>query len=98
MNIRFYKPCSAGTRHRSISQFSENKINTCKYLKYGIQRSFGRNNRGVITLRHRGGGHKLHGRRVQHHGGLLRNVHELLVRPRLLWPRGQPAVHSLRRR
>lgn len=64
MNIRFYKPCSAGTRHRSISQFSENRINTCKYLKYGIQRSFGRNNRGVITLRHRGGGHKRLYRRI----------------------------------
>lgn len=31
---------------------------SAKSLKHGFQRHVGRNNRGVITVRHRGGGHK----------------------------------------
>jgi large subunit ribosomal protein L2 len=64
MNIRFYKPCSAGTRHRSISQFTQKKSLKAKTLYYGHHRPKGRNNRGVITIRHRGGGHKRLYRRI----------------------------------
>ena len=63
MSIRFYKPSSSGTRHRSISQFSQSGSSDKKLL-YGHHRVKGRNNRGVITLRHRGGGHKRLYRRV----------------------------------
>lgn len=59
MAIRFYKPYSAGTRHRSVSQFNEiTSTQSEKKLTFWIHRSQGRNNRGIITSRHRGGGHK----------------------------------------
>lgn len=59
MAIRFYKPYSAGTRHRSVSKFNEiTRTKSEKKLTFWINRSQGRNNRGIITSRHRGGGHK----------------------------------------
>lgn len=64
MNVRFYKPRSSGTRHRSISQFFEKTNKISKKLYYGHHRSKGRNNRGTITIRHRGGGHKRLYRRI----------------------------------
>ena len=59
MGIRFYRAYTPGTRDRSVSEFSELTGNKGeKKLKYSLNRSFGRNNRGIITNRHRGGGHK----------------------------------------
>jgi large subunit ribosomal protein L2 len=59
MGIRFYRGYTPGTRDRSVSEFSElTSQKGEKKLKYFKNRSFGRNNRGVITSRHRGGGHK----------------------------------------
>ena len=59
MGIRFYKPNTPGTRNRSVSDFSEITQKTpYKPLTRSYQRSQGRNNRGIITCRHRGGGHK----------------------------------------
>nr|AOC61439.1 ribosomal protein L2 [Rhexinema sarcinoideum] len=59
MGIRFYKPYTAGTRNRSVSDFSEiSKTNPEKNLTSWNFRSKGRNNRGIITSRHLGGGHK----------------------------------------
>lgn len=59
MSIRFYKSYTPGTRNRALSAF--NDITKAKPEKSLIQknhRTKGRNNRGVITIRHRGGGHK----------------------------------------
>ena len=59
MSIRFYKSYTPGTRTRALSSFSE--ITGTKPEKSLIaknHRKKGRNNRGVITIRHRGGGHK----------------------------------------
>nr|YP_010733697.1 ribosomal protein L2 [Gayralia brasiliensis]YP_010733771.1 ribosomal protein L2 [Monostroma nitidum]WEG92968.1 ribosomal protein L2 [Gayralia brasiliensis]WEG93042.1 ribosomal protein L2 [Monostroma nitidum] len=59
MGIRFYKPYTASTRNRSVSNFSEiTKTKPEKTLTSWVFRSKGRNNRGIITSRHRGGGHK----------------------------------------
>nr|YP_009106529.1 ribosomal protein L2 [Botryococcus braunii]AIT95354.1 ribosomal protein L2 [Botryococcus braunii] len=59
MGIRFYRAYTPGTRDRSVSEFNELTASKAeKKLKYSVHRSFGRNNRGVITNRHRGGGHK----------------------------------------
>lgn len=59
MGIHFLNPCTPGTRQRSVSDFSEiTQTKPEKSLTYNTQRSKGRNNRGVITCRHRGGGHK----------------------------------------
>jgi large subunit ribosomal protein L2 len=59
MGIRFYKSYTPGTRNRALSDFSEiTKSKPEKSLIKKNHRSKGRNNRGVITIRHRGGGHK----------------------------------------
>jgi large subunit ribosomal protein L2 len=48
-----------GTRNRALSDFSEiTKTKPEKSLICKNHRNKGRNNRGVITIRHRGGGHK----------------------------------------
>lgn len=59
MGITFLNPCTPGTRQRSVSDFSEiTKTKPEKSLSFFRQRAKGRNNRGIITCRHRGGGHK----------------------------------------
>lgn len=59
MSIRLYKSYTPGTRNRALSTFSEiTKATPEKSLVHKNHRSKGRNNRGVITVRHRGGGHK----------------------------------------
>lgn len=59
MNIRLYKSYTPGTRNRALSGFSEiTKPKPEKSLIKKNHRNKGRNNRGVITIRHRGGGHK----------------------------------------
>ncbi|MFM2431067.1 MAG: hypothetical protein RLZZ511_2280 [Cyanobacteriota bacterium] len=59
MGVRNYRPLTPGTRDRSVSDFAEiTKTEPEKSLTVSIHRKKGRNNRGVITCRHRGGGHK----------------------------------------
>ena len=59
MSIRLYKSYTPGTRHRALSAFTEiTKATPEKSLIRKNHRNKGRNNRGVITIRHRGGGHK----------------------------------------
>ena len=59
MSIRLYKSYTPGTRNRALSDFSEiTKSTPEKSLIRKNHRNKGRNNRGVITIRHRGGGHK----------------------------------------
>ena len=59
MSIRFYKSYTPATRGRALSGFSEiTKSKPEKSLVRKNHRKKGRNNRGVITIRHRGGGHK----------------------------------------
>ena len=59
MSIRIYRPYSAGTRNRSVSDFEDITLN--KPEKSLLRKKIsggGRNNRGIITTRHKGGGHK----------------------------------------
>ena len=59
MAIRLYRAYSPGTRSRSVSSFEDlSKKKPEKSLVFGKRRCSGRNNRGVITLQGRGGGHK----------------------------------------
>lgn len=65
MPISFYKSYTSGTRNPSAFSFSEiTKSTPEKSLTFYKHRSRGRNNRGIITSRHRGGGHKRLFRRV----------------------------------
>jgi large subunit ribosomal protein L2 len=59
MGIRSYRPYTPGTRERTVSEFVEvTRSEPEKSLTRSVHRPKGRNNRGVITCRHRGGGHK----------------------------------------
>jgi large subunit ribosomal protein L2 len=60
MGIRFLRSLTPGTRNRSVSDFAELTLKKKpeKSLTYNWHRAKGRNNRGVITCRHIGGGHK----------------------------------------
>lgn len=59
MGIRSFRPYTPGTRQATVSDFSEiTKSKPEKSLTKYKHRKKGRNNRGVITCRHRGGGHK----------------------------------------
>ncbi|GIW99837.1 MAG: 50S ribosomal protein L2 [Pirellulaceae bacterium] len=60
MGIRNYKPTSPGRRNASVSDFSELTPGAKpeKSLLRPKKKKGGRNNQGVITARHRGGGHK----------------------------------------
>nr|YP_009660610.1 50S ribosomal protein L2 [Corallina chilensis]QCS25558.1 50S ribosomal protein L2 [Corallina chilensis] len=59
MALRLYKASTPGTRNRTVSTFEEISTNKpekslIKYIHYPK----GHNNKGLITSRHRGGGHK----------------------------------------
>jgi large subunit ribosomal protein L2 len=59
MAIRKYKPTSPGRRFMSVSTFEEiTKTTPEKSLLEPLTKTGGRNNRGRITTRHQGGGHK----------------------------------------
>lgn len=61
MAIRRVKPTSPGRRSQTYSSFEEITTTTSeKGLLKAINKSGGRNARGRITCRHRGGGHKRH--------------------------------------
>ena len=65
MSIRLYKSYTPGTRNRALSGFTEiTKSKPEKTLIQKNHRNKGRNNRGVITIRHRGGGHKRRYRQI----------------------------------
>ncbi len=60
MGIRVYKPTSPGRRGASVSDFAELTpgAEPEKSLLLPKHKTGGRNNQGIITARHRGGGHK----------------------------------------
>jgi large subunit ribosomal protein L2 len=59
MGIRKFRPTSPGRRFMTISDFAEITTDTPeKSLLEPVNRRGGRNNRGRITVRHQGGGHK----------------------------------------
>jgi len=65
MAIRQFRPTSAGTRFRSVSDFAEvTRSAPEKSLLEPVPKKGGRNNQGHLTTRHRGGGHKRRYRRI----------------------------------
>lgn len=59
MGTRSYRPYTPSTREAVVSDFSEiTRSEPEKSLVKSVHRAKGRNNRGVITSRHQGGGHK----------------------------------------
>ena len=73
MGIRKYKPTSPGRRHGSVLDYSEITCTTPeKSLLRPLKKTGGRNNRGRITCRHRGGGHKRRYRLIDFGSGATR--------------------------
>jgi large subunit ribosomal protein L2 len=59
MAVRLYRAYSPGTRFKSVSYFENlSPVKSEKVLTFGKKACSGRNNRGVITIKGRGGGHK----------------------------------------
>jgi large subunit ribosomal protein L2 len=59
MGVRNFKPTSAATRFRSVSDFAEvTRATPEPSLVEPLRKRGGRNNKGHVTSRHRGGGHK----------------------------------------
>ena len=59
MPVKIYKPTSPGRRGMSVSTFERvTRGKPQKNLTSPLRKKSGRNARGVITVRHRGGGHK----------------------------------------
>lgn len=59
MAVKKFKPTSPGKRFVTVSDFKEITTDTPeKSLTEPLKRQSGRNNKGRITVRHRGGGHK----------------------------------------
>ena len=60
MAIKIYRPTSPGRRNMSASTFEEltKGAKPQRALLAPLKKSAGRNNQGVVTTRHRGGGHK----------------------------------------
>ncbi|MBV8081342.1 MAG: 50S ribosomal protein L2, partial [Actinobacteria bacterium] len=59
MPVRRFKPTSAGRRFMTVSDFAEvTKSKPEKALTEKLTKKGGRNNKGRITTRHQGGGHK----------------------------------------
>jgi large subunit ribosomal protein L2 len=57
MGIKKFKPTSAGLRHRTVSDFGEiTRTTPEKSLLKPVRKSGGRNNKGRVTMRSRGGG------------------------------------------
>lgn len=65
MAVKVYKPTSPGRRDMSGHSFEEiTRSKPEKSLVSGLRKSGGRNFRGKITIRHRGGGHKRRYRQI----------------------------------
>lgn len=65
MPIKVYKPTSPGRRDMSGQTFEEiTRTQPEKSLTVGLRKRAGRNFRGKITIRHRGGGHKRRYRQI----------------------------------
>lgn len=65
MSIRQFRPMTAATRFRSVSGFDEiTRAEPEKSLLEPVKKSGGRNNKGHVTIRRRGGGHKRMYRRI----------------------------------
>jgi large subunit ribosomal protein L2 len=59
MAIKIYRPTSAGRRGMTVSSYKDiTRTEPERSLVTPLRKQAGRNNRGKVTVRHRGGGHK----------------------------------------
>ncbi len=77
MGIKKYKPVTPSMRFRTVPTFEEiTSTRPEKGLLVALRKSGGRNNKGRVTARHRGGGHKRYYRIID----FKRNKHNISAR------------------
>lgn len=77
MALKKFRPTTPSLRFRTISAFEEiTSVQPEKRLLKPLKKTGGRNNKGRITARHRGGGHKRHYRIID----FMRNKHDIPAR------------------
>lgn len=77
MPVRRYRPTSAGRRNMSVQTYDEiTKKQPEKSLIEPLKKNSGRNNKGQISVRHRGGGNKRYYRKID----FKRNKHGVPAR------------------
>jgi large subunit ribosomal protein L2 len=86
MGLRRYNPTTPGRRGASVSDFAEltPDAEPVKALTVRKRMTGGRNNQGVITARHRGGGHKRRYRLIdfrRNKDGVPASVHSIQYDP-----------------
>jgi large subunit ribosomal protein L2 len=86
MGIRRYKPTSPGRRGATVSDFAEltDGARVPRGLSVPKKQTGGRNNQGLITSRHRGGGHKRRYRLIdfrRNKDGVPAKVHSIQYDP-----------------
>ena len=86
MGVKKYKSNTAGRRNMSVSDFAELTKGAVpeKSLLLPKRRGSGRNNQGIITVRHRGGGHKQQLRKVdfrRNKDGIVATVNSIQYDP-----------------
>lgn len=65
MGIKNFKPTTPSKRFTSLQTFEDlSKVQPLKSLTTGLRKTGGRNNKGHLSIRHRGGGHKRSYRRI----------------------------------
>ena len=65
MALRTFKPTSPGRRFMTVSKFEEvTRSKPEKSLTSSVKKKGGRNNKGRLTTRHQGGGHKRRYRKI----------------------------------
>jgi large subunit ribosomal protein L2 len=65
MGVKRYKPTSPGRRFQTVSDFAEvTRARPEKSLVEPLKKKGGRNNKGRISVRHQGGGHKRRYRKI----------------------------------
>jgi len=65
MGVKRYKPTSPGRRFQTVSDFAEvTRTRPEKSLVEPLKKKGGRNNKGRISVRHQGGGHKRRYRKI----------------------------------
>lgn len=79
MPVKKYKPTSPGRRDMTSSTFEEiTRSKPEKSLLVELKKRGGRNNKGRVTVRHRGGGHKRRYRIIDFKRNKLENIAEVV--------------------
>lgn len=78
MTLKQYKPTTPSNRHTLLKVSNDTKNSPLKSRTKGTHKLAGRNHKGKITIRHRGGGHKRLYRKIDSRSGFDLSIVESL--------------------